>query len=726
MPKRLAQLLLPSASLGLRAYDVLEDTVFVGPGKLGLVASALPFPKAMAVLAWQGDHFTVRALPGEAEPLVDGQPAEGRRAGHEARVTLGSEVLQVRLEQAPAGRAAGAAAPTRAPKPAGHAAPAAPAAPAAHLPASGAQGAPAPVRRAPGSRPAAGARRVQPPRAGWNHLTWIFTTLGLLLLLLTAVGAVGDLGALKDAERVRNLRLPEPAAPAAGDTERITRELMAAEAFEREHADDLDGAIARWRELLKKFPGEAGQPLPPEVLAAAARIESLHERASERALHDLRSTLEAQRRAKRFGSALEALRAYEKRFGDTEAAAAVPTLKDELQKDAATELEILKQKVRPLLASAPRQAHALLVGGSIELPPDLAGEVAALAEQALEGMRRRGAEPLPREAPTPPPGTPSAPGSQPGSQPGAQPGAPSPEEAARTLWRTAHGHLQAGRGVEALAAYEELLARHARLPLVEQARRRVEAGRLAARALARGPAGLLSGAAEMRRGRLEAEYAFSDPKILERDFSIEKPFASDLPLDALPVEGDVVLRGTTGVFHVLVYTSDVHVEAEGTAVVAKDLGLLAVAEEERFRALLLDLANTRFRLKKGAAATVQPGHVLWFMGEGVWKDADPGEHGFIKIAERDRSTLQPGERVKLTLTRKGERLEGGLESKSDGVALEGRVRGDDGGGMGSARVGVFVHGGELRLRVLRISGVVDMAWFERYVKELVAAAGSPP
>lgn len=715
MPKRLAQLLLPSASLGLRAYDVLEDTVFVGPGKQGLVASALPFPKALAVLAWQGDHFTVRALPGEAEPLVDGQPAEGRRAGHASRVTLGSEVLQVRLEQAPAAR----------PAPASPAAPAAPAA-------ATAAAAPAPVRRPPGSRPAAGARRVQPPRAGWNHLTWIFTTLGLLLLLLTAVSAVSDLGALKDAERVRNLRLPEPAAPAAGDQERITRELVAAEAFEREHPDDLDACIARWRELLKRYPAEAGQPLRPEVLAAAARIEALHERASERALQDLRSTLDAQRKAKRFGSALEALRAYEKRFGDTEAAAAVPGLKDELQKDAATELEILKQRVRPLLASAPRQAHALLVGGSIELPPDLAGEVAALAEQALEGMRRRGAEPLPREQASPPPapaGTP--PGAQGGTPPGstpapAAPGAPTPEEAARTLWRTAHGHLQAGRGVEALAAWEELLARHARLPLVADSKRRVEAGRLAARAMARGPAGLLSGAAEMRRGRLEAEYAFSDPKILERDFSIEKPFASDLPLDALPVEGDVVLRGTTGVFHVIVFTSDVHVEAEGTAVVAKDLGLLAVAEEDRFRALLLDLANTRFRLKKGAAATVQPGHVLWFMGEGVWKDADPGEHGFIKVAERASSTLQPGERVKLTLTRKGDRLEGGLESKSDGVALEGRVRGDDGGGMGSARVGVFVHGGELRLRVLRISGVVDMAWFERYVKELVAAAGSPP
>ena len=38
--------------------------------------------------------------------------------------------------------------------------------------------------------------------------------------------------------------------------------------------------------------------------------------------------------------------------------------------------------------------------------------------------------------------------------------------------------------------------------------------------------------------------------------------------------------------------------------------------------------------------------------------ADPGEHGFIKIAERANSRMQPGERVKLTLTRKKERLEG--------------------------------------------------------------------
>lgn len=709
MPKRLAQLLLPSASLGLRAYDVLEETVFVGPGKQGLVASALPFPKAAAVLAWQGDHFTVRALPGEPEPLVDGQPAAARTAGHESRVALGGEVLQVRLEQVPAARS-GAGRAT---------AGSAPARPAGTPPPS-----PAPQRRAPGTRPPP--RRVLAPHAGWNHLTWIFTTLGLLLLLVTALGAVDSLDTLRDAERVRNLRLPEPTPPAAGDQERITRELMGAEVFERERPDDIDGAIARWRELLRKFPGEAGQPPRPEILAAAARLEALHERAAVRGMDDLRSTLDSQRRAKRFGSALEAVRAYEQRFGDTAPAAALPGLKDELQKDAATELEILKQKVRPLLASAPRQAHSLLVGGGLELPPDLAGEVAALAEQALEGMRRRGAEPLPREqpaAPASPATAPAAPGAPPAP---AAPGVPGPEEAARTLWRTAHGHLQAGRGVEALAAYEELLAKHSRLALVDEGRRRVLAGRLAARAMARGPAGLLAGAAQVRRGRLECDYAFSDPKVVEQDFTIEKPFASDLPLDAVPVEGDVVLRGTTGVFHLPVYTSDVHVEAEATAVVAKDLGLLAVADEDRFRALLLDLANTRFRLKKGDAATVQAGHVLWFMGEGVWKDADPGEHGFIKIAERGSSTLKPGERVKLTFTRKGDRLEGGLESKSDGVALEGRVRGDDGGGMGSARVGVFVHGGELRLRTLRISGIVDTAWFERYVKDLVASAGGPP
>ena len=41
--RRLGQLLLPSASLGLRSYDVLEEAVFVGPGKLGLIAQAPEF-----------------------------------------------------------------------------------------------------------------------------------------------------------------------------------------------------------------------------------------------------------------------------------------------------------------------------------------------------------------------------------------------------------------------------------------------------------------------------------------------------------------------------------------------------------------------------------------------------------------------------------------------------------------------------------------------------------
>ncbi len=748
-PSRLAQLLLPSGSLGLRAYDVLEEAVFIGPGKQGLIAQAMPFPKAVVALTWQGDGFLARALPGEAPPEINGQAADGACLRDGDRLGVKGEQVLVRVERS-------AALPT----------------PSATAPV------PAPSRRPPGSR------RAGPVHAGWNHLTWIFTSLGLVLLLWTGLLAVEHLGALKDADRARQVLLPEPSTPPDGDEERVVRAVEQAQAYEREQPDDVEGAIGRWKELLLRYGPKEGEAPSAEALAAAARVEALHERAAERAFAALRAKSSEQALAGRFGTALEGARAYEKRFGGTTAAAGVQALKDELQRGARAALEALRAKVVPLLASAPKQAHGSLIGSGLEFPPDLTSEVAALVEVALENMRKRGnappspapvpvparapapapapalapapaaddpprvAPPAPPPAPAPapspsdPPEVPSAPAQDPeppeprpgGAFPGRIPPTEEParegpaeaEQAARAAWSAARAHLQAGRGLEALAGYDALLEQHGTLALVVDNLRAIDAGRLAARALVEGPRGLLAGPAAMNRGRLEVEYAFSDPQFLLRDFSAEKPFASELFTDALPDKGEVVLKGATGLFHVLVYTSDVRLEVEGTAVVAKDLGLMATSDGDRFRAVLLDLCNTRFKLKKGDAARVQPGHVLWFMGEGVWSGADPGEHGFIKIDERTNAKLEPGDRVKLGLTRKGARLEGSLESKSDGVSLEGTVKGDDGGTLGSARVGVFTNGGELRIKRLFISGVVDMDWFARYVKELGASDTGPP
>ena len=122
---------------------------------------------------------------------------------------------------------------------------------------------------------------------------------------------------------------------------------------------------------------------------------------------------------------------------------------------------------------------------------------------------------------------------------------------------------------------------------------------------------------------------------------------------------------------------------------------------------------------------MQPGHVLWFVGEGAWSAADAGSHGFIKIAERGTSKLADGDRCTLELVRRKDRAEGGLQGKTDGVSLEGTVRGDDGRGMGAAQVGLFVNGGRIRVHRIRISGVVDERWFRKQLADLVASDPGP-
>ena len=258
----------------------------------------------------------------------------------------------------------------------------------------------------------------------------------------------------------------------------------------------------------------------------------------------------------------------------------------------------------------------------------------------------------------------------------------------------------------------------ARTRTVQDHAGRLRAGLLAARAAQEGPRALLAVPVEVKKDRLEIEYLFDEGRVLEQDFSLEKPFASDLTVDGTLVDGEVVLKGATGLFHALVFSTDVRIEVDATAVVAKDFGLLAVEESDKYRALLANFNNTRFTLKKGDDAQKQAGHYLWFIGEGVWSAADKDMFGYIKIAERGTSKVQNGDRLALDLERRGAKLDGGFQGKTDGVALSGTVKGDDGGGMGAARVGVFVNGGELRVKRVKISGVVDKAWWAKRLAEL--------
>ena len=195
---------------------------------------------------------------------------------------------------------------------------------------------------------------------------------------------------------------------------------------------------------------------------------------------------------------------------------------------------------------------------------------------------------------------------------------------------------------------------------------------------------------------------------------------------AAKVEGGVVtMSGATGLFHLLDWDPDETVEAEVYAEVARDFGLLAVEHSDEFRCVMFNLGNPRFTLKKGDNARANPGHILWFMGQGVWADADADAHGYIKIAERQKVKLANADLCQLTFIRKGDKCEATLKARSDSVSLKGVVKGDDGGGMGSAKIGVFSNTGIIQVKRLRISGRVDPKWFETRLKHLIEEDPGP-
>ena len=89
----------------------------------------------------------------------------------------------------------------------------------------------------------------------------------------------------------------------------------------------------------------------------------------------------------------------------------------------------------------------------------------------------------------------------------------------------------------------------------------------------------------------------------------------------------------------------------------------------------------------------------------------------MKIKNMDRLTME--------LIRKGDDCEGSFHGRTDGVNLKGRVRGDDGGGLASARLGLFAHTGVIVVEEIKISGKVDMEWFGAYLASLVEATRGP-
>jgi hypothetical protein len=681
-------LLLPTP-LGLVRYDLLDDAAFVGPAaRGGVTASDAPFPKARLALTREGGSFRVRALPGEPPPSVSGRDVETALLSDGDRLALGADVVLFR-----------GAAP----------------APAAL---------PAPVRaeRRPDDGDVGAARK--------SPLPAVFSLAGALLVLFAAYRAVRMLDQPSPRRVPSTPVVSEPDVRVPREEERAAQALADARAYEAEHPEDVAGAVSRWRAVAREHAGT------PDAVAAAERVAELWPRAGARAWETAKATAESFARDRRFARALEVLREHEARYAGTESGDAARALAAKVRADARAALDALRDRVAPLFASDPATAYRMLTSSPPDLPADLEAELATLMARARETWaasqpepsRPPEREPAPSEpttagapAPgTPPPGTPTPP-----APPG--PAAPSlaGEEAAKEAWRAARAHLLAKRWPEALAAYDALLSAHGTTATVSSRRQVVEAGRRAADAGVRGPPALLRRPSVWKDGRLAVEYLFDDPGEIEADFAVEQPFPGNYERRAEHGDGMALLTGSTAILHEVVYEPDVSLEVDVYSDDPRDFGLYALQEAKPYRAVALDAWNTQKKLKKGAAARVLAGHVLWLLGEGAWSATDPDEMGFVFLDQESGPPLEPGKRTRLALEVRGGRAEGRVRVGEAQSTLAAAVKGDDGGAIGALRVGAHAFTSVVGVDRLKIEGKVDMAWFSRRLAELAALDVGP-
>ena len=328
-PRRRAHLLLPSP-LGTVEYDILEDTAYIGPGpRGGLTANPLPFKEALAVLAAGEDGgYVVRALPGESAPVVNGAPGEGRRLADHDAIAFGGETATYRAP----GRRAGAAAR-----------------PDAALPAA--------ERRPPRTR-----KRVVRTRA--NPWVTAVALSGALLLVVGLYLALDRLTGLRQDEGT-TAYVPDPPSLPEQRTARLEPPALAyaqVARFETEHEADLDGALERYRDFARKFPGS------PEADQARARIREPYDLAGASALEALEKDLTARMRDGLFATALKAVRNFERSYGETPSGEQVDALRRNVRQRARKSLDALLAQVGPLVGTDPRAAHRALLAASPEYP----------------------------------------------------------------------------------------------------------------------------------------------------------------------------------------------------------------------------------------------------------------------------------------------------------------------------------------------------------------------
>ncbi len=694
-PRPHAHLMLPSP-LGLLEYDVLEDAVFLGPGRRGgLRANPTPFRGAQVALTRKEDGYLARPLPGESAPDINGEAIEEKALVDGDRIRIGDQVALFRTERGPVKAAAALPALDDAPPP--------------------------PPRRA-----------TQAPAR--NPAVAVITFTALAILLAATYRAVNHLKAIQSA-RVSDSRLPELEKPREAVPGRALKELMLLNQQvlrTPERHEQLIGQFEAFQRRHRDTPGAH-----EEIASAGERIRELMEAwsAKERTLLDKKiASLEA---AQQFARALKEIRDFEERFSATEAAEGLDARRRTVRANAQKALDQLIAKVEPLITPQPREAHRLLIGVSHEYPADMAAGVIALLERCVARMVAMGEQQRRRTPQKPPekgrgdPALPPFPG--PDDPPPEQPVPPTPNEDAtrdaqcRDAWAAARKDLLEARYPEALQGYTMLIQQYGNTAYYRAHKSKITAGRHAAKVGALGPEGLVGVPVEKKkRGRIELEYHFNDQNVYEQDFTVEQPFSSEMPVQARWKRGTVIMEKATGLLHRLVFLPDVTLEATVTVQQPHDFGALCVQESDDFRAILFNVANTLFKLKKGANKKANDGHVLWYIGQGVWAAADKDAHGFIKIAERGTVKLKSGDRIKIELTRSKDSAQGSFQGKTDGVNLEGKVKGDDGSTMGSGRVGLFTNSGIITVESVRISGVVDMEWFRKELSFLVAADPGPP
>jgi hypothetical protein len=690
-----AHLLLPTP-LGLVQYDLLDEAAFLGTGPKGLHAAPAPFPAASVAVRSDPSGFVVRALPGEAPPDVNGAPADGATLRDGDRLRLGDQVALFR---------------------AGGGVPAALVAPAAAPP-------PAPVAPRP-RRVAAPIRVATPPSAAKAGTALAIG--GALLVVFAIYQAVTFLQTPQPEvlQQVTTSMLPEPGVGPSRTEEKATLAWEAARAWETTNAKDLGGAVDRYLALRRDFPGT------PVAALGAARVTEIWPQFAAQRWAAVEESLRPLVTAGKYRRAVESLLEFDRRFAGTEAATQVAPRLEAIRGAARAALDGLKQRVAPLMATDSSRAYRVLTTAELELPSDMETELADLMARVRAGWGTKTPPPGPREPPR-------EPGTGPGPGPRKMPLDPDPgagmgggeapasgrEEEARRIWAQAKADLGGKRFEAARKGFATLLKQYADTGVVAGGVAKVKAGRKAADVAMRGAAGLLLGDATSKGDRLEVEYQFDDDKAFQADFTLEQPFPAQEGIEAEVKSGMAILSGDTSMMLNVVFDpGDVTVEIDAVADAHQDYGLFALEDGKEYRAVAFDVGNTQFKLKKGAAATVLSGHVLWLYGEGVWRDADPGERGFVRIAEKRGNGLKPEERARVRLELHAGQVAGEIHAKGDQADLKGPLKGDDGRGIGPLRVGAFAFRSRIGVERFSVSGKVDAAWLAREYEKLVAAAG---